>query len=154
MYPYYYREDGWTTVLTLLQQSLYAEGMVCSMSTQMLYTPEVQDLKGNKSMHNHLVPASYHRVTASGSAFRLMSGDNDQYVLVTLISCMKNAETQDKGVRQGLNVMLENADEKWKPFVEQILKWEDIAESSLAQAKEALQAMNMWNTSAQSGSNY
>lgn len=154
MYPYYYRQDGWTNVLSLLQQSLYAEGMVCSMSSQMLYNPETKDLKGNSTMHNHLVPASYHRVTASGSAFRIMSGDSDPYVQVTLVSCMNNAATQDKEVRKGLNIMLENADANWKPFVEQIIKWEDIAESTLAQAKETLQAMNMWNSNTKGNASY
>jgi len=147
MYPYpYYRQDGWTTVFSLLQQSLYAEGMVCSMSTQMLYTPETENLEGNNEMHNHLVPASYHRVTAWGTSYRLISGDSNQYMITTVVSCIKNAQTQDQGVSEGLQVMQENANEKWRPFVEQIIKWQDNAEATLSQAKQTLQAMNVWDS--------
>jgi hypothetical protein len=72
LYPYYwYRVNQWRQVLSLLQQSLYAEEIVCSMSTQLFHIPKTKDLKGNREMHNHLVPASYHRVTAVGSAHRL-----------------------------------------------------------------------------------
>ncbi len=147
MYPYpYYRQNGWANVFTLLQQSLYAEGMVCSMSTQMLYNPETKDLKGNTKMHDHLVPASYHRVTASGSAYRLTAGESDPYIVTTAVSCIKNAQKQDQGVREGLQIMQENANDKWRPFVEQIIKWQDVAESTLTQAQETMQSMNAWES--------
>lgn len=147
MYPYpIYRQDGWMNILSLLQQSLYAEGMVCSMSTQMLYTPETENLEGNDKMHNHLVPASYHRVTAWGTSYRLISSDGNPYMITTAVSCIKNAQRQDQGVREGLEIMQKNADEKWKPFVDQIIRWQDNAEATLAQAQETLQAMNVWDS--------
>lgn len=50
-------------------------------------------------MHSHLVPASYHRVTSVGSASRLVSGEQQNTIIVTMATCIVNAENQDKGVR-------------------------------------------------------
>jgi len=71
-FNYLYRVNSWTQILILLQRSLYAEEMVCAMSSQLFHIPQTKDLKGSSEMHNHLVPASYHRVTAVGSAHLLM----------------------------------------------------------------------------------
>jgi hypothetical protein len=52
MYYYPYRQD-WSSVIELLNQSLYAEKMVCSMSTQLFHIPTTQNLEGNPEMHEH-----------------------------------------------------------------------------------------------------
>ncbi|WP_199860689.1 hypothetical protein [Oceanobacillus damuensis] len=49
-------------------------------------------------MHNHLVPASYHRVTAVGSAQKLKNGEEQQTIIETMVACIINAETQDINV--------------------------------------------------------
>ncbi|MGM0943417.1 MAG: hypothetical protein ACQEWU_21140, partial [Bacillota bacterium] len=103
MYPFYnYRVSNWEAVLSLLYHSLYAEEMVCAMSSELFHIPETKDLKGNNEMHSHLVPASYHRITAVGSSQRLTNGEQRQSIIDTLIACIINAETQDKKVREGL----------------------------------------------------
>ncbi|RFU66485.1 hypothetical protein D0463_08985 [Bacillus sp. V59.32b] len=43
-------------------------------------------------MHSELVPASYHRVTASGSAQRLMYGESAPSILEILVACIGNAK--------------------------------------------------------------
>ncbi|MCA1320949.1 hypothetical protein LC085_13580 [Bacillus tianshenii] len=73
--------------MSLLQQSLYAEEMLCSISSELYHIPETQDLKGNNEMHSHLVPASYHRVTSVGSARRLVSGEQQNTIIVTMATC-------------------------------------------------------------------
>lgn len=70
------QNEIWQSVVTELYRSLYGEQMVCSMSTQLFHIPETKDLKGNAEMHTHLIPASYHRVTATGSAQRLLNGES------------------------------------------------------------------------------
>lgn len=116
--------------------SLYSEQMVCSMSTQLFHIPETKDLKGNKEMHTHLVPASYHRVTALGSAQRLLNGESERSILKTLILCVQNAEQKDRNVRSGLNLMRDAAPASYKQFVKNIIRWQDYAEFHLQNAKQ------------------
>lgn len=144
MYPYYYyRVNNWGHLLHLLNQSLYAEEMVCAMSSELFHIPETKDLKGNREMHDHLVPASYHRVTAVGSSQRLVNGEQQQSIVETLAACIKNAENQDKKVRDGLKTMEENASPEYKLFMKVIIKWQEQAESYLNQAKKSLQTMGV-----------
>jgi hypothetical protein len=144
VYPYYfYRVNGWEQILTLLQQSLYAEEMVCAMSSELFHIPQTKDLKGNREMHSHLIPASYHRVTAVGSAQRLKNGEQQQSIIETMVACIINAEIQDKGVNEGLVLMEENASPEYKSFLNSIIRWQVQTESSLKQAKEFLQTMGV-----------
>jgi hypothetical protein len=143
LYPYYYRVNNWTQVLTFLNQSLYAEEMVCAMSSELYHIPATKDLKGNSEMHSHLVPASYHRVTATGSVQRLANGEQRKSIVETLVACIKNAENQDKKVREGLKIMEENASAEFKPFIRLILNWQQQAETTLNRAKEALRSMGV-----------
>ncbi len=132
----------WQSVVTELNQSLYSELMVCSMSTQLFHVPETKDLKGNTEMHTHLVPASYHRVTATGSAQRLLNGEFAPSILETLNDCIQNAEQQDRNVRAGLLVMRDNAPANYKAFIENILHWQDYAELHLQNAKQGVIQLN------------
>ncbi|PLR67270.1 MULTISPECIES: hypothetical protein [Bacillaceae] len=144
MQPYYfYRVNNWGHILNLLHQSLYAEEMVCAMSSELFHIPKTKDLKGNREMHNHLVPASYHRVTAVGSSQRLVNGEQQQSIVETLVACIKNAENHDKNVREGLITMEQNASPEFKPFIKVIIKWQEQAESYLNQAKESLRTMGV-----------
>ncbi|GAA0329826.1 hypothetical protein GCM10008967_20390 [Bacillus carboniphilus] len=143
MYSYYYRQNGWEPILQSLRQSLYAEEMVCAMSSELLHIPETKNLKGNNEMHSHLVPASYHRVTSVGSAQRLVNGENRKSIIDTMVACIINAETQDKGVREGLSVMEANANQELKSYIRLIIRWQEQAESSLQAAKQAVQAMGI-----------
>jgi hypothetical protein len=144
LYPYYmYRVNQWTQILMLLRQSLYAEEMVCAMSSQLFHIPATKDLKGNDEMHNHLVPASYHRVSSVGSAQRLSNGEQEQSIVETMTACIINAENQDKKVREGLKIMEENAPPEFKPFIKLIIQWQKQAESYLIQAKTSLTSMGI-----------
>jgi isopenicillin N synthase-like dioxygenase len=144
LYPnYLYRVNPWTQILILLQRSLYAEEMVCAMSSQLFHIPKTKDLKGNSEMHNHLVPASYHRVTAVGSAQRLSNGEQQQSIVETMTTCIINAENQDKKVREGLKIMEENATPDFKPFIKLIIQWQNQAESYLSQTKAVLKSMGI-----------
>lgn len=49
---YSYPQD-WSSVLELLNRSLYAEQIVCSMSTQLFHIPATGNLEGNPEMHEH-----------------------------------------------------------------------------------------------------
>ncbi|MET3695881.1 hypothetical protein SAMN05877753_102589 [Bacillus oleivorans] len=145
MYPYYYnyRQNNWEPILTLLQQSLYAEEMVCSMSSELYHIPQTKDLEGNNEMHNHLVPASYHRVTTVGCAIRLVNGERRQSIIDTLAACIVNAQKQDRGVRQWLGVMEQNASSEFKNFIQMIIRWQTQAESTMQRAKEAVRTMGV-----------
>jgi hypothetical protein len=138
--PYIYRQD-WTAVLQLLNQSLYAEEMVCSMSTQLFVIPATADLKGNAEMHNHLVPASYHRVTAVGSAIRLQNGESHETIIQILVSCVNNGLKKDQEVMKWLPIMRDDAPDEYKPFVETIIRWQQQAERTLTSAKQLLTQM-------------
>ncbi|RUQ28303.1 hypothetical protein ELQ35_13740 [Peribacillus cavernae] len=126
----------WHPVADEIYYSLYGEQMVCSMSTQLFHIPETKDLKGNADMHTHLIPASYHRVTASGSAQRLMNGESSTSILETLVDCIRNAEQRDRNVRSGLDVMRNAAPSSYKSFVENIIRWQDYTELHLQNAKQ------------------
>jgi hypothetical protein len=144
MFPYYnVRVNNWEPVLNSLLRSLHAEEMVCSMSSELYHIPQTQNLKGNNEMHNELVPASYHRISASGSARRLLNGEQQQSLIDTLVACIINAENRDKKVREGLIVMEENAAPDYKPFIKLIIQWQEQAESSLKQAKDSLRSMGV-----------
>ncbi|MCM3733190.1 hypothetical protein M3196_16170 [Fictibacillus nanhaiensis] len=138
--PYIFRQD-WTAVLQLLNQSLYAEEMVCSMSTQLFVIPATADLKGNAEMHNHLVPASYHRVTAVGSAIRLQNGETHETIIQILVSCVNNGLKEDQEVMKWLPIMRDDTPDEYKPFVETIIRWQQQAERTLTSAKQLLTQM-------------
>jgi hypothetical protein len=125
----------WQSAVSELSRSLYGEQMVCSMSTQLFHIPETKDLNGNAEMHTHLIPASYHRVTAIGSAQRLLNGETAPSILETMTDCIQNAEQKDRNVRAGLLIMREDAPSVYKPFVENIIRWQDYAEWHLQNAK-------------------
>lgn len=138
---YAYREQDWSSVLELLNHSLYGEQMVCSMSTQLFHISATENLKGNPEMHEHLVPASYHRVTAVGSAQRLQNGEYHDSIVNTLISCVKSALREDEGVMKWLQVMRDDAPNEFKPFVENIISWQQRTEQSLSAAQQHLRQM-------------
>jgi hypothetical protein len=60
-----------------------------------------------------------------------------------MATCIVNAENQDKGVREWLQVMENNAEEKYRPKMRMLIQWQDQAESYLKQAKNALQSMGV-----------
>ncbi|WP_349407487.1 hypothetical protein [Pseudalkalibacillus sp. SCS-8] len=141
------QNNMWEPAATAINRSLYGELMVCSMSTQLFYIPETANLKGNEQMHTHLVPASYHRVTASGAALRLMNGNTSESLLQTYIGCIKNAEKQDKEVRSNLMIMLDDSPNSYKTFIETIIRWQDYAEFHLEDAKQSAMKItgdNVW----------
>lgn len=143
--------------MELLQKSLFAEEMVCSMSSELFHIPQTMNLKGNSEMHSHLVPASYHRISALGSARRLANGEQQQSLIETLVACILNAETRDKKVREGLIVMEENAAPEFKPFIKVIIQYQEQTEAYLKQAKETLLTMGVSMPSGnglQSGTTY
>lgn len=125
----------WQSVARELYRSLYDEQMVCSMSTQLFHIPETRNLYGNAEMHTHLIPASYHRVTATGSAQRLLDSETALSIIETLKDCIQNAEQKDRNVRAGLLIMRDAAPPAYKPFVENIIRWQDFAEMHLQSAK-------------------
>ncbi len=86
-------------------------------------------------MHTHLVPASYHRVTAAGSAQRLLNGESAPSIVETLVACIQNAEQRDRNVYAGLQTMRDAAPASFKPFIENIIRWEDYTEYHLQNAK-------------------
>lgn len=132
------QNEFWQPVVTELYNSLYGEQMVCSTSTQLFHIPETTDLEGNTEMHSHLVPASYHRVTAAGSAQRLFNGEEAPSIVKTLNACILNAEQEDRNVRTGLLIMRDAAPASYKPFIEIILIWQDYTELHLQRAKQFL----------------
>ncbi len=140
----------WQPVVLELRRSLFSEEMVCSMSSQLFHIPETKDLKGNAEMHESLVPASYHRVTASGSAHRLANGEQQMSIVQTLISCVQNAQEKDRDVRNGLHIMRDAAPASYKPFIENIIRWQDNAERHLQNAKQytmQITGTNAWQNS-------
>jgi hypothetical protein len=143
VFPYYYRVNKWEPILNLLQQSLFAEEMVCAMSSELFHIPQTKNLKGNSEMHSHLVPASYHRVTSVGSSRRLVNGEQQQSIILTMVTCIVNAENQDKKVREGLMIREENASPEFKSFIRVIIQWQTQAESYLKQAKDSLRTMGV-----------
>ncbi|WP_019421106.1 hypothetical protein [Paenibacillus profundus] len=127
----------WQPVVTELYNSLYSEQMVCSISSELFHIPETTDLQGNAEMHASLVPASYHRVTATGSAQRLLNGESAPSIVETLVACIQNAEQLDRNVHSGLFVMRDAAPASFKPVIENIILWQDYAEAHLQNAKQS-----------------
>ncbi|SDZ58718.1 hypothetical protein SAMN05421736_11957 [Evansella caseinilytica] len=129
----------WYSIWNLLNESLLAEQMVCSMSTQLFHVPETSDVKGNAEMHSHLVPASYHRVTAAGSAYRLSQGEFHESIVTTLIACVQKSLEEDADVKKWLFVMRGDVSGYYRQFIEQIIAWQQQAERTIAAAQQQLQ---------------
>lgn len=87
-------------------------------------------------MHNHLVPASYHRVISVGSPRRLVNGEKKQSIITTMTACIINVENQDKKVHEGLMIMEENAGLEYKSLIRVIIQWQ--TQTYLKQAKDSL----------------
>lgn len=130
------QNERWQPVVNELNRSLYGEKMVCSGSTQLFRIPETQNLQGNTEMHSQLVPASYHRVTAAGSAQRLLNGEDAPTIVEILIACIQNSELRDRLVHAGLFVMRDDAPASFKQFIENIIQWQEYAELHLQNAKK------------------
>ncbi|MBO1514897.1 hypothetical protein [Metabacillus bambusae] len=139
-YYYPYRQD-WSSVLEYLNYSLNGEQMVCSMTTQLFHITLTKNLKGNAEMHNHLVPASYHRVTALGCAKRLQSGEYHESIIKALVACVNNGLKQDKEVKKWLRVMRENAPSEYIEFMDSVISWQQQTEQSLAYTQQLLRGM-------------
>ncbi|MGG0849161.1 hypothetical protein [Peribacillus simplex] len=139
-YFFPYRQD-WSSVLEYLNYSLNGEQMVCSMTTQLFHIPATKKLKGHAEMHNHLIPASYHRVTALGCAKRLQSGEYHESIIKALVACVNNGLKQDKEVTIWLRVMRENAPSEYKEFMDSVISWQQKTEQSLAYTQQLLRGM-------------
>lgn len=139
-YYFPYRQD-WSSVLEYLNYSLNGEQMVCSMTTQLFHIPVTKNLKGHAEMHNHLIPASYHRVTALGCAKRLQSGEYHESIIKALVTCVNNGLKQDKEVTKWLRVMRENAPSEYKEFMDSVIDWQQKTEESLAYTQQLLRGM-------------
>ncbi|PLS17499.1 hypothetical protein CVD28_12700 [Bacillus sp. M6-12] len=146
---YPYRQD-WSSVLEYLNYSLNGEQMVCSMTTQLFHIPVTRNLKGNSEMHNHLVPASYHRVTAVGCAKRLQNGESHDSIIKAMVACVNNGSKQDKEVTKWLAVMRENAPSEYKGFMDSVINWQRQAEQSLAYTQQLLRGMG-FDTESENG---
>lgn len=127
-----------TEVLNALNKSNYAEQMVCSMSSQLFHIPRTKNLKGNPEMHEHLYEASYHRTTAIGSAIRLQLGERERSIVVTMVSCIQNAEKHDRKIDEWLLVMINDAPADVKPFIQKIIEWQKQAVANLREAKQII----------------
>ncbi|SIR86556.1 hypothetical protein SAMN05878482_106267 [Peribacillus simplex] len=92
-------------------------------------------------MHNHLIPASYHRVTALGCAKRLQSGEYHESIIKALVACVNNGLKQDKEVTKWLRVMRENAPSEFKEFMDTVIDWQQKTEESLAYTQQLLRGM-------------
>jgi hypothetical protein len=141
LYGYYYYRQDWSSVLEYLNNSMNGEQMVCSMTTQLFHIPATENLKGNTEMHNYLVPASYHRVTALGCAKRLQSGESHESIIKALVACVNNGLKQDKEVTKWLKVMRENAPREFKGFMDNVIRWQQQTEQSLAYTQQLLRGM-------------
>jgi hypothetical protein len=92
-------------------------------------------------MHEHLVPASYHRVTAVGSAQRLQNGEEHDSIINTLTSCVNSALREDQEVMKWLHVMRDNAPNEFEPFIQNIISWQQQTEQSISSAQQLLRQM-------------
>lgn len=153
MHNHIYRAP-WSVTLSHLHQSLYAEQMVCALSSQLFHIPQTQNLRGNLEMHKHLEEASYHRLTATGSAQRLVNGEYHESIVKTLVSCVRTSKLEDQGVNKWLVVMQEAATIEYKPFVQNIIVWQERAERELEAAQQELRRMGIMITDQVQGAEY
>ncbi len=96
-------------------------------------------------MHQHLVPASYHRVTAVGSALRLQNGEFEHSILLALKSCVSNALKEDEEVKKWLDVMYEEAPANYKTFMQQIIYMQDTKNYYTKAVADILEINNNYN---------
>lgn len=134
-YPY---GQNWASLLRLMEQSLHANEMVCSMSSQLYHIPATENLKGNSEMHDYLYKASYHRITAIGCTKRLQGGEYHDSIIQTLVACVNNGLKADKEIMRWLPVMKENAPADFQAFMEALIRWQQHAEDTLKTAQQQL----------------
>ena len=128
-----------TQLVDSLSRSLYGQQLVNSLTAQLLFITETANLNGLQETRAQLIPASYHRVTALGSALRVQRGDNAPTLFNVLENSINLAEQNDVGVRAGLDKLLAAAPPAYNEYTDSILQWQQYTENHLQDAKRALE---------------
>lgn len=124
-----------------LSKSLYGQQLVNSLIAQLLFITETANLTGLKETHAQLIPASYHRVTALGSALRIQRGDAAPTLFNVLENSINMAEQNDTDVSAGLDRLLTVAPPAYNEYVDMVLQWQQYTSSHLQDAKKALEQL-------------
>lgn len=89
---------GIKQVLELMQTSLNALELQTSYSTQMLFIDETKDLSPLKDVRKQNHKASFHRMNAIGSLYRLVDGDLGHQVIGIILKSMMDARKADQAM--------------------------------------------------------
>lgn len=134
--PQSYDERGFQEVLTHSQQSLYALEVQCSFATQMKLTESTKNLPGLQELHRHNYESSYHRTTAMGCLYRILSGERHRHVVGIMIHCMIESEEHDRASQQAIQQMKQHATGAAERWVDIVQRWQS---QQMRELQEAMQ---------------
>ncbi len=117
-----------------LEQSLFAESILLTISGQIASIPEMKDRPGLASISEEKVQTGSLRLTAQGCLERMVGQDWHETVLSQLVQSMYEARRRDRLKRGYLMELKRNAPEDARPAVENWIQWVDYAELTLQEA--------------------
>lgn len=128
------RPERMEAVKKALEQSLFAESILLTISGQIASIPEMKGRPGLASVSGGEAQTGSLRLTAQGCLERMNGQDWHETVLAQLVHSMYEARRRDRLKRGYLMELKRNAPEDARPAVENWIQWVDYAELTLQEA--------------------
>lgn len=89
-------------ILSYVNRSIHAEQVFCSIVTQMTFLPQFSGQQALKTVHAENYETSYHRNTAAGNLYRLITEYPDNQLVLMTVECFIEARRHDKTAEAAL----------------------------------------------------
>ncbi|GMA59569.1 hypothetical protein NZD89_08565 [Alicyclobacillus fastidiosus] len=150
MQPLHTVHTGYADVLNLVEQSIKAEQVFCSIVTQMKYLPQFKGQTALNIVHRENYETSYHRNTAAGNLERLVTGESDELLILMTVECFIETRQHDKiaGTSLGNIVVTSSEDQQWIIVATEWHKQRRQYLKSAARVLRTLIGPELWNKGA------
>lgn len=141
------QEGTFHDVLRHFEQSMYALEIQCSFATQMKLIEETKKLPGLPELHKQNYESSYHRTTALGCLYRILSGERHPHVFGIMIRCMIESEEHDEASANAIRQMEQYAQGTAERWVQLTRHWHTHQMNTLKQAMRITRSLvgeQMW----------
>lgn len=137
-------------VLRQVKASIRAEQVFCSIVTEMKYLPQFKSQSALETVHKENYETSYHRNTAAGNLRRIVSGEQEQLLILMTIECFIEAAHHDKNAENALNAII-GTNPDGQQWIETAAKWHEQRVMHLKRAKKLLRSIvgpELWSQGA------
>lgn len=107
-------------VLNSLIQTYNSLTLLCAAASLARYIPEARDLPGLDALHRALYEASYHLITATGSARMILSGAGQPGYYALLLNCQREIWEALQNARDAFNQLSQATPENLRPWAQQV----------------------------------